>query len=108
MVRNVAPGCDSKLRFRTVRARGFEPPRSFEHMVLNHACLPFHHARAVRLIVSMTAPIMAGSRKPRAARLGFRILSGQPGRGSTPPSPTRLRPSLILSRDLLEGIQDAR
>ena len=27
-----------------VPERGLEPPRPCEHMVLNHACLPFHHS----------------------------------------------------------------
>lgn len=31
------------LMFVKVPKRGFEPPRPFEHNILNVACLPFHH-----------------------------------------------------------------
>ena len=30
-----------------VRMKGFEPLRHLRHMVLSHACLPFHHIRVV-------------------------------------------------------------
>ena len=35
-----------------VRARGVEPPRGCPHMDLNHARLPFRHARIVKALFS--------------------------------------------------------
>jgi hypothetical protein len=39
-----------------VGARGFEPPRSFEHTALNRACLPFQHAPAVFKVYDGSRP----------------------------------------------------
>jgi hypothetical protein len=47
----LARGYDRNGALSMVRARGLEPPRSYEHAVLNRACLPFQHARAVPKLV---------------------------------------------------------
>jgi hypothetical protein len=55
-----------------VRARGVEPPRANAHMDLNHARLPFRHARMLRFrarTYTSTKGHTGTERKSKASRL---------------------------------------